>query len=617
MERFSPFAPLGAVAAAVAAMIAAAPGASSAQSADAVIDYDLGRAALDRGATDEAGAAFERACLADGGSADACLAWARLLEARPAADPDRERDLKRALGSAVMLAPDDVAARYELALLLLEKQDWTWAIEHLEAALAAHPTPAEEALLRYYLGYARLESGAFDDAARQLSLAEGGLPAGLAQRCRYYRARAAERLHESDEAERLFRAAAEGPDAEIAGAVLARRQATTAFPRADGFHGQVSASLGMNTHPTAAVFDDPGAAGAPVLQSVFRGDLMYNAGTYTHGFLGAATVYRDQSWTEIGPKSDGAKDDGFYVANHTAPTDSNLTHFQLQLSYAWRGFGARFEHEVRLGVDATLQYLDREVAFRDVTSGDAEDADPCAVGVYDASSDAFALYAYSIGERAWWSFSRTRASAWSLQLKHEVRPNEFEAERSANRFRLRAQNTRTFLGGALQLKAYAGGYYDRTYHDPAVVKFDQLVGEGSAELKWNTPLPYLAVLLSGKLLYHWYLNSKGNEANSFRPTYVPNDDYSTDENAAYAHEYYGLARRDSEWELSGELQLDLWKGAVLAVRYLHHERLSNIDDAPRPVVESEGCGDTVYLRIPLQKRGYEQDLAALELRQTF
>jgi hypothetical protein len=617
MKTVAPCFSAAAAAAALAIAIAAVPRGALGQSADAEIDYDLGLANLGEGAEAGARAAFQRACLADAGVAAACLEWARLVEKLPASDPERDRDLKRALGSAVVLAPDDLAARYALALMLLEKQDWTWAIEHLEAALATSPPPADEALLRYYLGYALLESGATEDAAKQLAAAQDRLPAREAQRCRYYRAVAAERREEGAGAEALFRAAETGPDAEVAGAVRGRREAHTAFPRADGFHGQLSASLGMNTHPTAAVFDDPGAAGSPVLESVLRGDLMFGAGSYTHGFLAAATVYRDQSWTEIGPRADGAKTDGFYVLNRSEPADSNLTHFQAQLSYARRGFGARFEHEVRLGLDVAVQFLDREVSYGDLTGGEADNADPCEVGVYEASADAFKLYAYSIGERAWWSFAKARASAWSLQLKHEVRPNEFDEERSANRFRLRAQNTRSFLGGALQLKAYAGGYYDRTYGDPDVVKFDKLVGEASAELKWNTPLPYLGALVGGKLSYHWYLNSKGSEDNSFRPGYVPNGDLTSAENEAFASEYYDLERRDFEWELSAELQLDLWKGALLAVRYVHHARLSNIDDAPRPVVESGGCGDAAYLRLPLQKRGYEQDIAALELRQTF
>jgi hypothetical protein len=52
------------------------------------------------------------------------------------------------------------------SLFLLEKQDWTWAIEHLEAGLAVAKPPADKALFRYYLGYAHLKSGALDDADR-------------------------------------------------------------------------------------------------------------------------------------------------------------------------------------------------------------------------------------------------------------------------------------------------------------------------------------------------------------------------------------------------------------------------------------------------------------------
>ena len=605
-----------ALAAAVAAAAAAgtAPRGAAGQGVDAEIDNDLGIAASAGGRADEAAAAFRRACLSERGHAGACLAWADLVAARPADDPDREMDLKRALGSAVMLAPEDVGALFRLALLLLEKQDWTWAIEHLEAAIAspAEKAPGDLALLRYYLGYARFKSGELEEADRQLGLAQRELPAELAQRCSFYRGQIAERLGKRDKATAMFADAEAGPDPEVARAVRARRQAATAFPRADGLRGQLSATIGINTHPTTAAFDDPGLAAAPVLQSVFRGDLTFGAGDYAHGFLAAATLYREQSWTGIGPAPSNASDDSLYVANNVAPDDVNLTDFQAQAGYVWRGLGARAEHEVRLGVDLELQYLDYGVAF----AQPEQDAPPCLAGSYERSADAFALMAYAIGERLWWSFARTRDAAWSLQLKHEARPNRLEPDRSGNRFRLRLQHSRWFLSRALQLKAYAGLRYDRSYHDPLVVKYDRLLSEASAELRWRTPLPHLALLLGGKLQYHWYLNSRGNAANSFRPQFVPSPDFSAEQNAAFADDYYALARRDLEWEIAAELQFDLWASAVLAVRYVHHARSSNIDAAPRPMIEVDGCGPE-YQRIPAQGYGYDQDVASLELRQSF
>jgi tetratricopeptide (TPR) repeat protein len=607
---------LGAAAFALAIAAAAWPGTARGQSVDAEVDYNAGLAAARDGREADAYAAFKRACLAERGHAGACLAWAGLAAKRSTSDPDRDKDVKRALGSAVMLDPESVEARYDLGLVLLEKQDWTWAIEHLEAGLAGARDPADKALFGYYLGYARFKSGALDDADRAFAQAEGDLPKDLAQLCSFYRGIIAERQKKVDKAAAMFDAAEAGPDPAVSDAVARRRAAATAFPRADGVRGQLMASIGMNTHPTAAVFDDPGQAGAPVLESVLRGDLSFASGSYTHGFLGAATLYREQSWTEIGPSASAASDEHLYVANNVSPSDTNVTDFQAQLSYLWRGFGARLEHEVRLGLDTELQFLDHDIGFEQPAAGADGAIDPCLAGSYESSTDTFNLYAYSIGGRLWWSFAESKRATWSLQLKYEHRPNELEPDRSANRFRLRAQHQRWFLDRALQLKAYAGLRYDRTYHDADIVKYDKVQSEASFELKWSTPLPYLGVLVGGKLLYHWYLNSSGNKDNSFRPPFTPNDDFSADENAAFERDYYDLARRDFEWELSAELQLDLWKSAVLAVRYLHHQRTSNIDAAPRPMVPVDGCGEP-YQRIPAQPFGYTQDLAVLELRQSF
>ena len=606
---------LGVASLALAVAVAALPRAVQGQGVDAEVDYGSGLAAEKDGREGDAYAAFKRACLAERGHARACLAWADLAAKRPESDPDREKDVKRALGSAVMLDPGSTEARYALGLALLEKQDWTWAIEHLEAGLAGATKPADKALLRYYLGYAQFKSGALEDADRQLAQAERDLPDVQAQRCRFYRGVIAETQKKGDKAAAMFRAAEAGPDPEIARAVVARRAAATAFPRADGVRGQLMASIGMNTHPTAAAFDDPGLAGAPVLQSVFRGDLSVAKGSYTHGFLGAATLYREQSWTEIGPSRSAETDAQLYVANEVSPADTNLTHFQTQLSYLWRGFGTRMEHEVRLGLDAEMQFLDHNVSFEEPAAADAG-ADPCLAGSYEKSADVFELYSAAIGERLWWSFAKTKSATWSLQLKHEWRPNRMDPDRSSNRFRVRVQRLRWFLDRTLQLKAYAGLRYDRTYKHAAVVKYDKLQPEASFELKWSTPLPHFSALIGGKLLYHWYMNSVQNEENSFRPQFAGNPEFSTAENDGFERDYYDLARRDFEWELSAELQFDLWKSALLAVRYVHHQRTSNIDAAPRPMIPVDGCG-APYQRNPAQPFGYTQDIAALELRQSF
>jgi hypothetical protein len=53
----------------------------------------------------------------------------------------------------------------------------------------------------------------------------------------------------------------------------------------------------------------------------------------------------------------------------------------------------------------------------------------------------------------------------------------------------------------------------------------------------------------------------GNEENSFRPPFVDNTEFGIAENDAFERDYYDLARRDFEWELTAELQVDLWKSA--------------------------------------------------------
>jgi hypothetical protein len=98
-------------------------------------------------------------------------------------------------------------------------------------------------------------------------------------------------------------------------------------------------------------------------------------------------------------------------------------------------------------------------------------------------------------------------------------------------------------------------------------------------------------------------------------------------NAYFEHEYYELTRRDMEWEVGAELQLRLWPGGEAAIVYEHHERISNIDDAPTPrwtetaeVMDPE-TGEMVTVEevheLPAPRYSYTRDLLMFELRQYF
>ena len=150
---------------------------------DAQIHFHRGLAAEDRGDLKSASKLYKKACMAEDGLAEGCLRWAKL-----SSGPEQSKELKRALGSAVMLDPQNVESRYLLAKLLLEKKDYVWAIEHLLAAQGAATHKSNQGLIGYYLGYAQYKSGDLESAGKNLEQAQNQLPPPLRQRCLYYRA---------------------------------------------------------------------------------------------------------------------------------------------------------------------------------------------------------------------------------------------------------------------------------------------------------------------------------------------------------------------------------------------------------------------------------------------
>jgi tetratricopeptide (TPR) repeat protein len=558
---------------------------AQAASGDAQIEYHLGLAAREQGDLEAAYKRFKNACMADEGLADACLAWAEL-----AAEQENQKDVKRALGSAVMLDPKNVRARFELAMMLIAKEDWVWAGEHLAEGVTAAENDRDRALMRYYLGYVKFKEGALDEASRQLALAIRDLPEDLAQKAVYYRALISREQGKHSKATSLFGRASEGPDQTVADAAREQLAANTAFPRPRWFAAQVSASFGLNTHPSAAFLDDPGADSDPALQSVFRGDAIFSTPGYDHGFHAMFTAYREQNWTELGDSGESEFD----------VHDMNITLFIQQLAYVGRVRGASLEHEIRLGVDGETQFLDH----MPVKQTD---------GTYVPQKDPFGLNTFALAQKLWWSMAPSRDSIWSLRLKVEERPNYIDRDQSAVRLRFRTHNTSYFFDRALQLKAMVGGRYYRTFHDPAVIKYDRLVPEGSIDLRWTTPWPRLSVLAGGAVKYNWYLNSRLNEENSFRPTYVDNPQFTAEQNDQFEADYYDLTRHDFEWEVSAEVQVATWPRGVIALRYLHHQRLSNLDEAPVPVANLTG----EFERVPHTEFGYTQDLVLLEVKQGF
>jgi hypothetical protein len=536
-------------------------------------------------------------CTAENGDAAACLRWAAL--ARGARN---DRDAKRALATAVTLEPGNVRARFELGLLLLERRDTTWAAQELAEAVKLANGAADRALARYYLGYALLKDGRTAEAASALAEARPGLPPSLAQRCDFYAALAARDRGDEGEAAVLMGRAAGGEDARWSDAAQGRLASWSAFPRVDGVAGRVSASLGVNTHPSSAFLDSPDEGSLPVLQSVFRGDVLYGLGGYAHGGQASLTLYREQNWTELGDREEpDPADAAAALPNAFEPSDFNATVFLGQLTYVARGRLGGLENELRLGADGEVQFLDHVP----VRSGWR--------GPYEPSQDAFGLAAWAAGGRIGWSIAIDPATILGARLKVELRPNEIDHDRSAVRTRLDLLGSRSFLRGALELDADAGGRYDRTYYDPAVIKYDRLLLDASADLAWHTPWPRLTLRAGGDLSYNSYLNSVGDAANSFRPEWVDTPLAGEAENRAFEADYYDLARQDVEWEARAEAGFALWWKAVAAITYRHHARVCNIDGLPTPAIDTGGG----FERLPAPRYGYDQDVVMLELRQGF
>jgi len=578
----------GAAAAAILSLLVAAPGPAAAGPGDARIHHELGLAAEARGDIDEAYRRFGKACMASDGLADSCLKWAELARER-----GEGKDLKRALSSAVMLAPEDIRARMALAAMLIEKTDWVWAAEHLAEAIPHARADEDRALLRYYLGYVRYKNGEREEAGRQLALATPHLPPDLAQKAAYYRALAAREEDKPAKAHALMQESSAGPDEEIAAAAESRIVSWSAFPRPGGWSGNATASLGVNTHPATAFLDDPGTESAPVLQSQFRADAVWGwSSGWAHGLQLNGTAYRDQNWTEL---SEGTSENAF------EPGDFNLTLFMLQAAYIGRARSGSSEHEVRIGVDGETQFMDHVPEYLGEGQG------------YAPSEDPFGLYTWALGAKVWWAFSAEPGSVWAARLKVEARPNYIDENRGSVRLRLRLLNTRDFLDRALQLKVLLGGRYDRTYHDPSVIKYDRLLPEARLDLRWNTPWDRLSVRAGLDLKYNWYLNSRLNEENSFRPTYLDNPEFGEDENERFEAEYYDLERHDFEWRADLEILISAWCKAQIALSYSFHQRISNLDDAPVPMEDSSG----EWRRVAATEYGYDQHMAFVGVRQRF
>ncbi|MDD5308448.1 MAG: hypothetical protein PHU25_14090 [Deltaproteobacteria bacterium] len=555
-----------------------------------------GRAAADEGGSRESVDRARAECTAEKGDAAACLRWASMARAR-----DDGKSEKRALATAVTLDPGNVRARFGLGLLLAENRDYAWAAEHLSEAAALAGSAADRALVNYYLGYALLKDGKAAEAASALAKARGGLPAGLAQRCDFYAALAAREIGDETTAARLMGMAAGGKDARWSDAARGRLASWTAFPRVDGVAAQVSASLGVNTHPTSAFLDSPDEDSLPVLQSAFRGDVLYGFGSYAHGGQATLTLYREQNWLELGHKGNAPAAADSVVGNAFTPADFNATVILGQAAYVGRGLVGGLENELRLGAEGEVQLLDH-VPVRS-----------SALAPYAPSEDLFGLATWAVGARLGWSIALAADTVLGARLKVELRPNEIDPDRSAVRTRLDLQGSRSFLGRRLELDASVGGRYDRTYDDPAVIKYDRLLLELSADLVWRTPWKRLTARAGGGFEYGSYLNSVGDAANSFRPAWADNPRATEAENSAFEADYYDLAREDVEWEARAELDFALWWKAVAVITYKHHARISNIDDLPVPAVDT---GDG-FVRVPEPRYGYDEDVAMLELRQGF
>jgi tetratricopeptide (TPR) repeat protein len=566
------------------------PTPSMAGSGDPTIQHNLALAAQAAGNTEEAYALFKKSCMASEGLAKSCLSWWKLAQ-----ELDNTKDIKRALSSAVMLDPDNLEARFAFAHILLNKQDYTWAIEHLKAALQLVKPGPNLALLRYYLGYAYFKTNELDYASKMFSLARAGLSPEFRQRSYFYKGLIAQAKGNREKFLKLMKLTIRGPGEEWILAAQDQIAAISAFPARPLFSGQFAGGLfGINTHPLSAVFDDfVKSETLPVVQTIHRLDVVLAAGSYDDGFQGMLTVYREQNWVEIGEADSSEEESPFAIS------DLNTTLFVLQAAYLRHTWLGKMENELRFGIDGESQFLDH----KPVKDADANDE-------YKPDENAFGLTTWAVAAKLWWSFASHRNSISAVRLRAELRPNYLEENRSSVRFRLRFVHTQYLVSRSLQLKFMLGGRYDRSYTDPTVVKYDKLLPEGEIKARWRMPIPRVSWLLGIKLKYNWYLNSRLDDENSFRPNWVDDETMNAEQNLAKQEAYLDITRQDFEWEVGTEVRVELWKSAHVAAIYRHHQRLSNMDDAPVPRNDDgQDVEKTIY--------GYDQDVVSLELRQGF
>lgn len=560
----------------------------NAEAGEGLIKYSLALAHESEQSQENVALLYKEACTADDGVLDACLKWASI-----ASDNGDTSAQKRALSTALMIDTQNVLARYELALLLMEKEDWVWAIEHLSVALSSAKESNDKTLLHYYQGYAQYKNGDLEAAEENLSTATENLEEPLKQKALFLRAKIASQLGEDDKAFDLMKKASKGESDDLNEEALKAIENFSAFSSFEGWGGQARASIGVNSHPSAAFLDEAGEKTGTALQSIFRADLLFGSDTgYHNRFKGTVTVYREQNWAELGEERN--REDLYTIQ------DMNLTLFMFQASYIRRARAIGMEHELQIAMDGELQFLDH--------------LPESSTGMITASKRDFVSFSKALGGRVWWSFADKPSSIWGLKLKIEARPNNLDDDnrnRSAVRTRLRFNHDHYFLSRKLQLKFLAGGRWDVTYKDPQIIKYDRLLWEVGTNIKWITPVRRLSFLGGVKFKHNWYLNSDKNAQNSFRPAFQNDPEEDALVEAAHEKTYYSLTRQDVELELNCEANVALWTRATLALTYKYKWRSSNIDDAPVPVDSATG------LRVESGEYGYNQHSGFLELRQAF
>ena len=560
---------------------------------DGVIAYHQGLCAEASGETTSAFKYFRTACLAANGVFDACLR----LDAMAKAKGDT-KTRKQALASAVMLRPNDVGARFELAVLLLEHEDYAFAEMHLSSALELATRPNNRALLHYYLGYVCFKLARAIDAKDHFEQADP-LPPSVAQKRDFFLGRIAVAADDRVSCFASLKSAERGPDAAVAEAAEQWRLAASIFPFRTSIGGRMSADIGINTRPASAFLDAPGTEASITLGSIFRAD-----GTLRRAFddnlvEGALTVYRDQGWTTFGGDKPDDEDGISSSASRIPDSDFYLTLALVQAGYRRHLVGKRFEHELRVLAEGEVQLLDG--VPQKGRSGDFE-------------SGPFGVYAYGVGGRLWWTFARYPAAKTGARFRVDGRPNLSDVDRSAIRFRWRLVHTRYFLSRTLKTEGIVGLRYDRTVHDPSIIKYDRLLPELSLDADWQSPLPRLSFLLGVTGKVNWYLNSAENEDNTFRGAWMPEPGLDVPENEAAEAAYYReQTRLDGELEVRFETQVALWKRASFILNVRYHQRISNMDNAAVP----DHFTSASDIDTAATKYGYRQFVLALGLRQGF